>query len=103
MGFSCKVGAECKFYLLKTDENGEPDCTPLDKGKDVRREICLTLEEMGIEPETSHYEQGLRQNEITFKFGDALTIAYTFVAFKSVVKAIASRNGLFASFMQSLL
>jgi len=110
MGFVCMVGAECEFYIFKTDENGEPtditldqggylDIAPLDKGEDIRREICLTLEDMGIKPETSHHEQGPGQNEIDFKFSDAITCADNFLAFKTVVKKIAGRNGLFASFM----
>lgn len=108
-GYSCMVGAECEFYLFKTDENGEPttipfdsggylDVSPLDKGENVRREICLCLEEMGIKPETSHHEQGPGQNEIDFKFSDALSSADNLVTFKQVVKSIAARNGLFASF-----
>jgi len=108
-GFTCKIGAECEFYLFKTDENGEPteatldrggylDISPLDKGEDIRREICLTLEEIGIKPEASHHERGPGQNEIDFKFSDVLTCADSFLTFKSVVKAIAARNGLFASF-----
>ena len=110
MGYICKIGAECEFYLFKTDENGEPtgepldiggylDISPLDKGENMRREICLSLEEMGINPESSHHEQGPGQNEIDFKFSDALSCADNFLTLKSVVKAIASRNGLFASFM----
>ena len=110
MGYVCKIGAECEFYLFKIDENGEPtdttldrggylDISPLDKGENIRREICLTLEEMGIKPEASHHEQGPGQNEIDFKFGDALTSADNLLTFKSVVKEVAARNGLFASFM----
>ncbi len=110
MGYVCKIGAECEFYLFKTDENGEPlkvtldnggylDISPLDKGENIRREICLCLEEMGIKPETSHHEQGPGQNEIDFRFSDALACADNLLTFKSVVKAIAARNGLFASFM----
>jgi glutamine synthetase len=110
LGYICKVGAECEFYLFKTDENGDPtnipfdkggylDIAPLDRGEDVRREICLTLEEMGVTPETSHHEQGPGQNEIDFMFSDALTSADNLQTFKTVVKAIAARNGLFASFM----
>jgi len=109
-GYICKVGAECEFYLFKTDENGDPtnipfdkggylDIAPLDRGEDVRREICLTLEEMGVTPEASHHEQGPGQNEIDFMFSDALTSADNLQTFKTVVKAIAARNGLFASFM----
>lgn len=110
MGYACKIGAECEFYLFKTDENGDPtdmpldrggylDISPLDKGENIRREVCLCLEEMGIKPEASHHEQGPGQNEIDFRFSDALTCADNLLTFKSVVKEIASRNGLFASFM----
>ncbi|MCL2002628.1 MAG: glutamine synthetase family protein [Oscillospiraceae bacterium] len=110
MGYICKIGAECEFYLFKTDDDGQPsgvpfdkggylDASPLDRGEDIRREICLTLEEMGIRPEVSHHEQGPGQNEIGFQFSDALSCADNFQTFKSAVKAIAARNGLFASFM----
>ncbi len=110
LGFDCKFGTECEFYLFKTDDDGNPttetldkggylDVAPLDKGENVRREICLCLEEMGLNPERSHHEQGPGQNEIDFKFSDVLTAADNFLTFKSVVKATASRNGLFASFM----
>lgn len=110
LGYLCKIGAECEFYLFKTDEGGEPtgitldkggylDIAPLDKGEDIRREICLTLEEMGIKPESSHHEQGPGQNEIDFKFGNAMESADHLLTFQSVVKSVASRNGLFASFM----
>ncbi len=109
-GYICKVGAECEFYLFKADDNGKPtydtlddggylDIAPLDKGEDIRREICLNLEEMGLHPETSHHEQGPGQNEIDFKYSEALRCADNLLTFKSVVKAIAERNGLFAAFM----
>ena len=110
MGYVCKVGPECEFYLFKTDEDGYPtakpldkggylDMYPLDRGGDIRREICLTLEEMGIKPESSHHEQGPGQNEVDFKFSDALSSADNLQSFKTVVKTIAARNGLYASFM----
>jgi glutamine synthetase len=110
MGYACETGAECEFYLFKTDEDGNPSCitfdnggyldiAPLDRGEDIRREICLSLEEMGIEPEASHHEQGPGQNEIDFKFSNAVKSADNLQSFKSAVKAIAARNGLFASFM----
>lgn len=109
-GYMPFIGTECEFYLFKTDEEGQPtmvthdkggyfDIAPIDKGENIRREICLCLEEMGISPETSHHEQGPGQNEIDFKYSDALTAADNFITFKSVVKVIAARNGLFASFM----
>jgi len=110
MGYVCKIGSECEFYLFELDEKGHPtdvphdfagycDIAPMDKGENVRREICLTLEEMGIKPESSHHEQGPGQNEVDFKYNDALSAADNLITFKAVVKTIASRNGLFASFM----
>jgi len=113
-GYLCNIGAECEFYLFKTDEGGEPttvpfddggylDVSPLDKGENVRREICLCLEEMGIKPETSHHEQGPGQNEIDFKFSDVLSCADNLTTFKQVVKSIAARNGLYASFSPKAL
>lgn len=110
LGYHCKIGSECEFYLFRLDEKGIPtmipydfagycDIAPLDKGENVRREICLTLEEMGIKPESSHHEQGPGQNEVDFKYSDALTAADNLVTFKSVVKTIAARNGLHATFL----
>ncbi len=110
LGFSCKVGTKCEFYLFNTDEFDEPttipldngtylDISPIDKGENIRREICLCLEDMGLMPENSHHEDGPGQNEIDFKFSDPLSAADNFLTFKSVVKSFASRNGLFASFM----
>lgn len=109
-GYICKVGAECEFYLFKTDENGDPtqvtldkggylDIYPMDQGENIRREIALCLEEMGIRVEKSHHEQGPGQNEVDFKFDDALSTADNLLTFKTVVKTIAARNGLYASFM----
>ena len=108
-GFMFTFGSELKFYLFKTDEEGNPtkiphdnahymDIAPMDKGENVRREICLTLERMGITPETSHHEEGPGQNEIDFKFYDPLTAADNAVTFGSVVRTIAARNGLYADF-----
>ena len=110
MGYSCKIGSECEFYLFEADDKGFPtkiphdtgsymDIAPADKGENVRREICLTLEEMGIKPIYSHHEQGPGQNEIDFQYGDILKAADNLTTFKSVVKIIAARSGLFASFM----
>lgn len=110
MGFSCKIGTNCEFYLFEPDENGMPtkiprdraghlDIAPLDRCENVRREICLTLEEMGIPPLSSHHERGPGQNEIDFKRSDALTAADNFITFKSVVKTISAANGVYATFM----
>lgn len=109
-GYKVQIGTECEFYLFNLDENGQPtriphdfcgycDVAPIDRGENVRREICLTLEEMGIMPETSHHESGPGQNEIDFKYSSALESADNLATFKAVVKSIASINGLFASFM----
>ncbi len=103
---TCMFGTECEFYLFEDastlipyDNAGYFDVAPLDKGENVRRQICITLEEMGIHPESSHHEQGPGQNEIDFKYADALEAADNFITFKAVVKNIASANGLFASFL----
>lgn len=108
-GYEFYFGSEIEFYLFKTDENGNPtgqpydyagymDIAPEDKGENVRREICLTLERMGIRPESSHHEEGPGQNEITFKYSDPLTAADNAITFGMVVRTVAARNGLYADF-----
>ena len=102
-------GAEQEFYLFGLDENGNPtrepydqagymDVAPDDRGENVRREICLTLEQMGIQPESSHHEEGPGQNEIDFRYSDALTAADNAMTFQTVVKTVAQSNGLYADF-----
>ncbi len=108
-GFRFLFGAEQEFYLFKRDETGEPtkipydragymDIAPDDKGENIRREICLTLAQMGIPPECSHHEEGPGQNEIDFKYSDPLTAADNVMTFQAIVKFIAQRNGLCADF-----
>ena len=108
-GLSVQIGAEFEFYLFKTDADGNPttqpfdhagymDVAPEDKGENVRREIVLTLESMGISPESSHHEEGPGQNEIDFRYSDAMTAADNALIFTSVVKAVAVSNGLYADF-----
>ena len=108
-GYAFSFGAEMEFYLFKTDENGAPtaepydhagymDIAPMDQGENVRREICLTLEQMGIRPESSHHEEGPGQNEIDFRYSDPLTAADNAVTFRAVVQTIAARSGLWADF-----
>ncbi len=110
IGLDCKIGTECEFYLTHTDNEGNPtmipqdyatylDIAPQDKGENVRREICLILEEMGIKPESSLHEQGPGQNEIDLTYTNPLTAADNLTTFKSVTKTVAASNGLFASFM----
>lgn len=108
-GYSFYFGAEQEFYLFELDEKGLPtkipydnagymDIAPEDRGENVRREICLTLEQMGIYPESSHHEEGPGQNEIDFRYSDALSAADDFMTFQTAVKTIARRNGLCADF-----
>ena len=108
-GIVVNFGSEYEFYLFETDERGKPtsvpfdeagymDVSPDDKGEDIRREICLSLMEMGIHPEASHHEEGPGQNEIDFRYSDALTAADNAFNFITVVKAAAIHNGLFADF-----
>ena len=108
-GLTFSFGSELEFYLFKLDENGNKteelydnagymDVAPEDKGENIRREICLTLEQMGIYPESSHHEEGAGQNEIDFKYSDALSAADNAITFRQVVSAVAYRNGLYADF-----
>ena len=108
-GHNFAFGAEQEFYLFRRDEKGKPtkepydeagymDIAPEDNGENIRREICLTLEQMGIKPESSHHEEGPGQNEIDFKYSDALTAADNAMTLQTVVKTIAGRNSLFADF-----
>ena len=108
-GYTFYFGAEQEFYLFELDEKNEPtkkpydkagymDVAPEDKGENVRREICLTLEQMGIYPESSHHEEGPGQNEIDFRYSEALAAADDVMTFQTVVKTVANRNGLFADF-----
>ena len=110
IGLRCDVGCECEFYLFQTDEHGNPtripmdhggyfDIAPLDKAENIRREICFAMEDMGLRPQHSHHESGFGQNEVDFMYSTALKSADNLNTFKSTVKAIADRNGLFASFM----
>ena len=108
-GFTFAFGAEQEFYLFRQDENGRPtaepydeagymDIAPEDRGENIRREICLTLERMGIRPERSHHEEGPGQNEIDIRYADALHSADNAQTFRTVVKTVADRNGLYADF-----
>lgn len=108
-GVSFSFGSRMEFYLFETDERGGPtdrpfdhagymDIAPEDKGENVRREICLTLEQMGILPESSHHEEGPGQNEIDFRHADPVTAADHALTFRAAVRTIAARNGLCASF-----
>ena len=108
-GYLFRFGAEQEFYLFELDEKGRPngvpydkagymDIAPEDRGENVRREICLTLEQMGIYPESSHHEEGPGQNEIDFRYTEALAAADNVMTFQTVVRTVARRNGLYADF-----
>ena len=108
-GYSLTMCTASEFYLFELDENGHPttiphdhgeyfDVAPLDKAENVRRQICLTLEDMGVTPESSHHSGGPGQNIIDFQHSSAIQSADDVITYKSVVKTMASRNGLTASF-----
>lgn len=109
-GLQCEMGTRCEFYLFETDMEGKPtripcdqggylDVAPLDQCENTRREICLSLEEMGLNPTTSCHKHGPGQNEIDFACSNPLTAADNMVHYKTVVKTIAAQNGFYASFM----
>lgn len=109
-GYRFDVGPECEFFLFHTDEEGQPttithekagyfDLGPVDLGENARRDMVLTLEDMGYEIESSHHEVAPGQHEIDFKYDEALTAADNIMTFKLAVKTIAKRYGMFASFM----
>ena len=110
LGYIFRMGTEYEFYLFNADEQGNVtltpqdeagymDVSPLDKGENIRREICLSLEAMHVQPESSHHEHGPGQNEIDFHYAGALTAADNAMIFKTSVRAIAAQYGLCASFM----
>ncbi|MGL4791458.1 MAG: type I glutamate--ammonia ligase, partial [Anaerotignaceae bacterium] len=110
MGYEFNVGSECEFFLFQTDDSGRPttiphdsgtyfDIGPADMGENIRREIALTLEDMDFEIEMTHHENAPGQHEVDFKYSDAMKAADNIMTLKMVVKTIAQRNGLFASFM----
>ena len=108
-GYQFFFVAEQEFYLFHLDDNGNPtkepydyagymDIAPEDRGENIRREVCLTLEQMGIRPESSHHEEGPGQNEIDFRYSSPLAAADNAMTFQTVVKTVARRNGLVADF-----
>ena len=110
MGYTMNVGPECEFFLFEVDNDGNPtlktndkgsyfDLGPIDLGENARRDMTLALEDMGFEIETSHHEVAAGQNEIDFKYADALVTADNIATFKYVVKSIAQRHGLYATFI----
>ena len=109
LGYEFRFGTEMEFYLFRLDPEGNEtripfdnagymEVAPEDKGENVRRDICLTLERMGIYPESSHHESGPGQNEIDFRYADPVSAADNAILFRSVVKTVAAQNGLWADF-----
>ncbi|MEW6727086.1 MAG: type I glutamate--ammonia ligase [Bacillota bacterium] len=110
LGYTMNAGPELEFFLFHVDSDGCPlldtqdkagyfDLSPVDKGENARREMVMALEEMGFEIEASHHEVAPGQHEIDFKYSDALDVADKIVTFKFVVRTLAQRHGLHATFM----
>lgn len=106
LGYVLNVGPELEYFYFKDstgtetlDQGGYFDLTSLDMASDLRRDTILTLEKMGIPVEYSHHESGPSQQEIDLRFADALTMADNVMTYKLVVKEIASKYGVYASFM----
>lgn len=108
LGYTAQVATECEFYVFKDEEGRglQPidnadycACSPFDKCENLRREVILSLEEMGLRPISSHHERGKGQNEIDFERADPVAAARNFVMFKAAVKNVCSMNGTVASFM----
>ena len=110
LGYDFQVGTECEFFLFQTAEDGTPttntteragyfDLGPLDQGENVRRDMVLTLEDMGFEIESSHHESAPAQHEIDLKYESALKAADQIMTFKFAVRTIAKRHGVHATFM----
>jgi glutamine synthetase len=109
-GYTMHVGPEAEFFLFRTDAEGNPtvdphdaatyfDVAPVDKGEDCRRDIEVTLQQMGFHLEAAHHEVAIGQHEIDFRHDDALTTADNLITFRAVVKVIAARHGMHATFM----
>ncbi|MDE5717499.1 MAG: glutamine synthetase, partial [Lachnospiraceae bacterium] len=110
MGFIFRVGAECEFFLFHLDDNGMPttlthekagyfDVGPVDFGENARRDMVLTLEDMGFVVEASHHDVAPAQHEISFRYDEALATADNIMTFRLAVRTIAKRHGLHATFM----
>jgi len=105
-GFTFYVGPELEYFYFRNseateflDRGGYFDMTPLDLATDLRRETVLTLEQMGIGVEYSHHEVAFSQHEVDMKYTDALTMADNVMTYKAVVKQVALKHGVYATFM----
>jgi glutamine synthetase len=105
-GHTFYIGPELEFFVFRNadtpvplDVGGYFDLTPLDAASDLRRDIILAMEEMGIGVEYSHHEAAPSQHEIDFRYTDALTMADNVMTYRLVVKEIAFKQGVYATFM----
>ena len=96
LGYTFEIGPECEFFLFNADENGRPTTNT---NENARRDIVLTLEDMGFEVEASHHEKAPSQHEVDFRYDEALVTADNIMTFKLAVKTIARHHGLHATFM----
>lgn len=110
LGYTMNAGPEAEFFMFHLDAEGKPslrthdqgsyfDLAPIDKGKDARREIVISLQDIGFEVEASHHEVAPAQHEIDFRYADALTTADNLITFKTVVRTAAYQHGLHVTFM----
>jgi glutamine synthetase len=110
LGYEMNAGPEAEFFLFLKDDQGRAttvthdrggyfDLMPVDLGESARRDMVLTLQEMGFEVEASHHEVAPGQHEIAFKYADALTTADNIATFKLVVRIVAMQHNLHATFM----
>jgi len=110
LGYTMQVGPEAEFFLFRLDADGNPtvdphdaatyfDVAPIDKGEDCRRDIEVTLQQMGFHLEAAHHEVAIGQHEIDFRHADALSTADNLITFRMVVKVIAAKHGMHATFM----
>ena len=107
MGYTFYVGPELEYFYFESvdpppkvlDRGGYFDLTPLDVASDLRRETVLTLEDMGIGVEYSHHEVAPSQHEIDLRYTDALTMADSAMTYRLVVKEVALKHGVYATFM----
>lgn len=109
-GYTCYIDPECEFFLFHTDDNGIPttvtheqagymDISPLDLGENARRDMVLTLENMGFDVESSHHETAPAQHEIDFRYDEIRKMADCIMTFKMAIRIVAKRHGLHATFM----
>lgn len=108
LGLKAQVATECEFYVFKEDEGNDLvpfdtadycACSPFDKCENLRRDVILSMQDMGLKPISSHHERGAGQNEIDFESADPLSAARNFIMFKTAVKNVCALNGTCASFM----